>query len=199
MRHTTTTGNNTTQHTNIVQQKTTGDTTNITLTGTLSWAKVYPENAGLKFGERNTKEYSVQVSISPTDVATIENKYNVSLNLRKNKAKQVITDANGYHQLHLKANFSFKDGALTTPPVVLGTDGKPTKELIGNDSIGLVQFVITPYEFAGKHGVRTQLTAIRLTKLVPYKQLVDMAALGVDESEEQDNTDINDLVKSSFE
>ena len=81
-------------------------------------------------------------------------------------------DDNGvYYYANLKRKAIYEKTGDSAQPVVV-VDGKlmPIDATsVGNGSVGNVQLFTKPYEFAGRKGIKVELKAIQVTKLVEYK------------------------------
>lgn len=56
-----------------------------------------------------------------------------------------------------------------TPPEVLDSNKQPLTKLVGNGSTGNVKLFQAPYNFKGRKGVSTVLTAVQVTDLKVYE------------------------------
>jgi len=123
----------------------------------LHWAKLDAPVDPFKTGE---KVWEVQIRTDDENVA-------------KSWAKDYFINAKKDDEGHWKANIKRKElnrkGESNQPPVVLGRDNQPMPSgNIGNGSIGDLKLFQYPYDVAGRKGVSSMLSAVRVTDLKEY-------------------------------
>jgi hypothetical protein len=123
----------------------------------LHWAKLDAPVDPFKTGE---KVWEVQIRTDDENVA-------------KSWAKDYFINAKKDDEGHWKANIKRKElnrkGESNQPPVVLGRDNQPMPSgNIGNGSIGDLKLFQYPYDVAGRKGVSSMLSAVRVTNLKEY-------------------------------
>jgi hypothetical protein len=123
----------------------------------LHWAKLDAPVDPFKTGE---KVWEVQIRTDDENVA-------------KTWAKDYFINAKKDDEGHWKANIKRKElnrkGESNQPPVVLGRDNQPMPSgNIGNGSIGDLKLFQYPYDVAGRKGVSSMLSAVRVTDLKEY-------------------------------
>jgi hypothetical protein len=123
----------------------------------LHWAKLDAPVDPFKTGE---KVWEVQIRTDDENVA-------------KSWAKDYFINAKKDDEGHWKANIKRKElnrkGESNQPPVVLGRDNQPMPSSnIGNGSIGDLKLFQYPYDVAGRKGVSSMLSAVRVTNLKEY-------------------------------
>lgn len=123
----------------------------------LHWAKLDAPVDPFKTGE---KVWEVQIRTDDENVA-------------KSWAKDYFINAKKDDEGHWKANIKRKElnrkGESNQPPVVLGRDNQPMpSNNIGNGSIGDLKLFQYPYDVAGRKGVSSMLSAVRVTNLKEY-------------------------------
>jgi hypothetical protein len=123
----------------------------------LHWAKLSTPVDPFKTGE---KLWEVQIRTSDEAVA-------------KTWAKEYYINAKKDDEGNWKANIKRKEinrkGESNSPPVVLGRNNQPIPATnIGNGSIGDLKLFQYPYDVAGRKGVSSMLSAVRITELKEY-------------------------------
>jgi len=123
----------------------------------LHWAKLDAPVDPFKTGE---KVWEVQIRTDDENVA-------------KSWAKDYFINAKKDDEGHWKANIKRKElnrkGESNQPPVVLGRDNQPMPSgNIGNGSSGELKLFQYPYDVAGRKGVSSMLSAVRVTDLKEY-------------------------------
>jgi len=123
----------------------------------LHWAKLDSPVDPFKTGE---KLWEVQIRTSDEAVA-------------KTWAKEYYINAKKDDEGNWKANIKRKElnrkGESNNPPVVLGRNNQPIPATnIGNGSIGDLKLFQYPYDVAGRKGVSSMLSAVRITELKEY-------------------------------
>lgn len=80
-----------------------------------------------------------------------------------------IKEENGAFFFRLRRRVNKADGSGTNqPPIVLGPDGQPFQQLIGNGSICNVQYALSAYDNKFGKGVTTDLKGVRVLVHVPF-------------------------------
>jgi len=125
----------------------------------LHWCKLDPKHPVAPFG---TPVWEAQVRT--TDKAVAKEWKEIGINTKRH-------DEEDYFFANLKRKAIYEKTGDPAQPVVV-VDGKlmpldPTT--IGNGSVANVQLFTKPYEFGGRKGIKVELKAIQVTKLVEYK------------------------------
>lgn len=123
----------------------------------LHWAKLDSPVDPFKTGE---KVWEVQIRTDKEDVA-------------KTWAKEYFINAKKDNEGFWKANIKRKElnrkGESNNPPIVLGRNNQPIPSSnIGNGSIGDLKLFQYPYNVAGRKGVSSMLSAVRIKELIEY-------------------------------
>ena len=123
----------------------------------LHWAKLDSPVDPFKTGE---KVWEVQIRTDKEDVA-------------KTWAKEYFINAKKDDEGFWKANIKRKElnrkGESNNPPIVLGRNNQPiSSSNIGNGSIGDLKLFQYPYNVAGRKGVSSMLSAVRIKDLKEY-------------------------------
>jgi len=133
----------------------------------LYWAKL--DKPVDPFG---TKQWEVQCRVHDKDIAD-KLKKDMFLNVKSEEE-----DGNKYWRFNATRKL-YKAGQdslpehereQNVPPEVVNGDRKPITVMIGNGSKGNLKLFQTPYDFKGKKGVSTTLTAVQVTDLKVYEQ-----------------------------
>lgn len=127
----------------------------------LRWAKLDPKNPVSPFGE---PVWEVQAVTRSKDDAKAWKDAGINV-------KTSDDDSGIFYFANLKRKAIYgKTGEAAKPVVVVDGSLMPIDaSSIGNGSVGNVQLFTKPYEFAGRSGVKVELKAIQVTKLVEYK------------------------------
>lgn len=127
----------------------------------LHWCKLDPKKPVSPFG---TPVWEAQVRTRDKEIA--KQWKGESLNVKTSDDNEGI-----YYFVNLKRKAIYeKTGDPATPVVVVDGQLMPLDgSTIGNGSVGNVQLFTKPYEFGGRSGVKVELKAIQVTKLVEYK------------------------------
>jgi len=123
----------------------------------LHWAKLDSPVDPFKTGER---VWEVQIRTDDEDTA-------------KTWAKDYFINAKKHDDGYWKANIKRKElnrkGETNNAPIVLGRNNQPIPSSnIGNGSIGDLKLFQYPYNVAGKKGVSSMLSAVRVKELIEY-------------------------------
>jgi len=129
----------------------------------LHWAKLETPVDPFKTGERL---WEVQIRTADEEVA-------------KKWAKEYYINAKKDDEGFWKANVKRKElngkGETNKAPDVLGRDKQPiSSSNIGNGSIGDLKLFQYPYDVAGRKGVASMLSAVRITDLKEYAPTSDV-------------------------
>ena len=123
----------------------------------LHWAKLDSPVDPFKTGE---KVWEVQIRTDDENIAKTWSK-DFYINAKK--------DDNGFWKANLKRKELNRKGESNQPPVVLGRNNQPIPSSnIGNGSIGDLKLFQYPYNVAGKKGVSSMLSAVRVKELIEY-------------------------------
>lgn len=127
----------------------------------LRWAKLDPKNPVSPFG---TPVWEVQTVTRSKDEA--KKWKEIGINVKTSDDDEGI-----FYFANLKRKAVYeKTGEAAKPVIVVGADLMPIDStVLGNGSIGNVQLFTKPYEYAGRSGIKVELKAIQVTKLVEYK------------------------------
>ena len=125
----------------------------------LNWVKV--DQPVSPFG---APQWEVQIATTDKAVADVW-----SANFMK------VKEVDGKFVSNLKRKALKADGSPMDPVRVVSADKSQLtdRRSIGNGSVGNVIVWQSPYEYAGRSGVSTSLTAIQVTKLEVFKSTVD--------------------------
>ena len=123
----------------------------------LHWAKLDAPVDPFKTGE---KVWEVQIRTDQENVA-------------KSWAKEYFINAKkddeGFWKANLKRKELNRKGETNAAPVVLGRNNQPMSAVgIGNGSIGDIKLFQYPYDVAGRKGVSSMLSAVRIKDLKEY-------------------------------
>lgn len=103
-----------------------------------------------------------------------------------------VKESDGKFTVSLRRKSETKDGAAMDPVRVVDAAklpiAGPDRRKIGNGSKGNVIIWLAPYEYAGRTGITSSLTAIQITHLEEYSgsTAVDFDAVSVDGGEAAD-------------
>lgn len=146
----------------------------------LYWAKVH--EPAPNYDPSKPDEWSVTALISKADAKSLEK-------MKINKQfKEVEEEEDGKYQDHIGL-YSVKftqpskssKGKDMRPPVVLGADGKPTTENIGNGSKGQVRLFLMEGQGPSKGKLTARLNGLYVQDLVEYvEQSSDIDGFDVD-------------------
>jgi len=127
----------------------------------LHWPKLDPKNPVSPFG---TPVWELQVR--SRDKAVAKEWKEIGCNV-----KTTDDDEGIYYFVNLKRKAIYeKTGEAASPVIVVDAAVMPIDPTsIGNGSIGNVQLFTKPYEFAGRSGIKVELKAVQVTKLVEFK------------------------------
>jgi hypothetical protein len=127
----------------------------------LHWPKLDPKNPVSPFG---TPVWELQVRTRDKEKA--KGWKEVGCNV-----KTTDDDEGIYYFINLKRKAIYeKTDTPATPVIVVGADVMPLDPTsIGNGSVGHVQLYTKPYDFAGKKGIKIELKAVQVTKLVEFR------------------------------
>lgn len=124
----------------------------------LNWARLDTPAANPFGGEPNW-----ELQIATTDAAKAAELKSEGLNVK---------EAEGKFTVSLRRKSVTKDGTPMEPVRVVDAQKLPIsaadRRKIGNESRGNVIVWMAPYEYAGKKGTTTSLTAVQVTKLEEY-------------------------------
>jgi len=124
----------------------------------LNWARLDTPSPNPFGGEPNW-----ELQIATTDAAKAAELKTEGLNVKESDGKFTVS---------LRRKSVTKDGAPMEPVRVVDAQKLPItgaeRRKIGNESRGNVIVWMAPYEYAGRKGVTTSLTAVQVTKLEEY-------------------------------
>lgn len=127
----------------------------------LHWPKLDPKNPVSPFGQPIW-----ELQIRTRDKSIGKGWKDIGCNV-----KTADDDEGIYYFVNLKRKAIYEKTGQPAQPVTV-VDGNvmpldPTS--IGNGSVGNVQLFTKPYEFGGKSGIKIELKAVQVTKLVEFK------------------------------
>jgi hypothetical protein len=128
------------------------------------------------------KKVPVQWASVITPSTQFDHQWEIQVELTKDQADALKEEAKAVHKKGIKIKeeggkfyFRFRrkvkraDGTDNSAPVVIGPDGKPFTQLIGNGSICNVQYGFVAYKHAKfGEGVTNDLKGVRVIEHVPY-------------------------------